>query len=84
MTENFNAQDLRDEEKYTVDSRLPVPDLYGDNDLPPVLATAARRKRSLADKDSRQVKIQQADHFFTGRETEMVEVVAAFLTDTLK
>ena len=64
--------------------KLPVLDLYGDNDLPPVLASAAQRKQSLADKDSRQVKIKQADHFFTGRETEMVDAVAAFLTDTLK
>lgn len=64
--------------------KLPVLDLYGDNDLPPVLASAAQRKQSLVDKDSRQVKIARADHFFTGRETEMVEAVAAFLSDTLK
>ncbi len=43
-----------------------------------------RFKQSLAGKASRQVKIERADHFFTGRETEMVEAVAAFLTDTLK
>lgn len=64
--------------------KLPVLDLYGDNDLPPVLASAAQRKRSLVDKNSRQVKIDRADHFFTGRETEMVDAVAAFLIDTLK
>lgn len=64
--------------------KLPVLDLFGDNDLPPVLASAAKRKQSLAGKYSRQVKIERADHFFTGRETEMVEAVAAFLTDTLK
>jgi pimeloyl-ACP methyl ester carboxylesterase len=64
--------------------KLPVLDLYGDNDLPPVLANAGKRKQSLAAKDSRQVMIARADHFFTGRETEMVAAVADFLKVTLK
>jgi alpha/beta superfamily hydrolase len=64
--------------------KLPILDLYGDNDLPPVLANAARRKQSFAAADSRQVKIGRADHFFTGREGEMVETVADFLNATLK
>src|SRR5512139_1937319 len=64
--------------------KRPVLDLYGANDLPPVRANAAKRKQSLADKGSRQVVIDHADHFFTGRESAMVEAVAAFLTDTLK
>jgi pimeloyl-ACP methyl ester carboxylesterase len=64
--------------------KLPVLDLYGDNDLPPVLANAAQRKRSLTAGDSRQVMIARADHFFTGREAEMVAAVADFLNATLK
>src|SRR5512143_2651422 len=64
--------------------KLPVLDLYGDNDLPPVLARAAQRKRSLAAKGSRQVVISHADHFYTGRESEMVAAVADFLNATLK
>jgi pimeloyl-ACP methyl ester carboxylesterase len=64
--------------------KLPVLDLYGDNDLPPVLANAAKRKQSLAAKGSKQVKIARADHFFTGREAEMVAAVAEFLDATLK
>src|SRR5512143_3670338 len=64
--------------------KLPILDLYGDNDLPPVLAGAAKRKHSLATKDSRQVKIAHADHFFTGHEGEMVAAVADFLNATLK
>ncbi len=64
--------------------KLPVLDLYGDNDLPPVLANAGKRKQSLADKGSRQVMIARADHFFTGREAEMVAAVADFLNATLK
>jgi alpha/beta superfamily hydrolase len=64
--------------------KRPILDLYGANDLPPVLANAGKRKQSLADKDSRQVVIARADHFFTGHEGEMVEAVADFLNATLK
>ena len=64
--------------------KLPILDLYGDNDLPQVLANAGKRKQSLAAKDSRQVMIARADHFFTGRESEMVAAVADFLNATLK
>jgi pimeloyl-ACP methyl ester carboxylesterase len=64
--------------------KLPILDLYGDNDLPPVLANAGKRKQSLADKHSKQVKLERADHFFTGREADMVAAVADFLNATLK
>ena len=64
--------------------KRPVLDLYGDNDLPQVLANAGKRKQSLAAKDSRQVMIARADHFFTGHESEMVAAVADFLNATLK
>jgi pimeloyl-ACP methyl ester carboxylesterase len=64
--------------------KLPILDLYGDNDLPQVLANAGKRKQSLAAKGSRQVMIARADHFFTGHEGEMVEAVADFLNATLK
>jgi len=64
--------------------KLPILDLYGDNDLPPVLANAVKRKQSLAAKDSRQVMVARADHFFSGHEGEMVEAVADFLKAPLK
>jgi hypothetical protein len=64
--------------------KLPILDLYGDNDLPPVLANAGKRKQSLAARDSKQMMIARADHFFTGREAEMVAAVADFLNTTLK
>ncbi|MBU1264672.1 MAG: alpha/beta hydrolase family protein [Gammaproteobacteria bacterium] len=64
--------------------KLPILDLYGDNDLPQVLANAGKRKQSLAAKGSRQVTIARADHFFTGHESEMVAAVADFLNATLK
>ncbi|MBZ0068167.1 MAG: alpha/beta hydrolase family protein [Thiobacillus sp.] len=64
--------------------KLPVLDLYGENDLPPVLTNADKRKQSLAAKNSKQRMIAHADHFFSGRESEMVEAVADFLNATLK
>lgn len=64
--------------------KLPVLDMYGDNDLPPVLAGAIARKQSLSAPGSRQLKIGRADHFYTGRESEMVAAVADFLDATLK
>jgi pimeloyl-ACP methyl ester carboxylesterase len=64
--------------------QLPILDLYGDNDLPPVLANAATRRRSLANPASRQLVVAGADHFYTGHEGEMVAAVAAFLDATLK
>jgi pimeloyl-ACP methyl ester carboxylesterase len=64
--------------------KLPILDLYGENDLPPVLAKAAARKQSLVNTDSKQVVVAKTDHFFTGHEGEMVDTVAAFLNETLK
>lgn len=62
----------------------PILDLYGENDLPPVLENAAKRKKSLAANQSTQKVIARTDHFFTGHEGEMVEAVTAFLNETLK
>lgn len=64
--------------------KLPILDMYGDNDLPPVLGGAANRKHSLAAGNSRQVVIPHADHFYTAHEGKMVDTVATFLNDTLK
>ncbi len=64
--------------------KLPILDLYGENDLPPVLGNAATRKGSLANPSSRQVVVAYTDHFFTGHEGDMVAAVADFLKTTLK
>lgn len=64
--------------------KLPILDLYGDNDLPLVLANAATRKQTLAAGASKQVVIARADHFYSGHEAEMVAAVADFLNATLK
>jgi triacylglycerol esterase/lipase EstA (alpha/beta hydrolase family) len=53
--------------------KAPVFDLSGQNDLPHVLASTAKRKASLAN----------ADHFFAGQEEAMVTAVKGFL-DGLK
>lgn len=67
-----------------VGTKLPVLDLYGDNDLPAVLDNAKKRKGSLKAAGSKQVVIPHTDHFYTGHEAEMVAAVAAFLNETLK
>lgn len=63
--------------------KVPVLDLLGANDLPAVVAGAAGRKTSLADNPrSRQVVVPAADHFFAGREADMVRTVREFLDAT--
>jgi len=64
--------------------KLPILDLYGENDLPAVLKNAEMRKASLTNPAANQSVIAHADHFYTGHEHEMVEAVANFLRSTLK
>lgn len=60
--------------------KLPVLDLYGENDFPEVLANAAKRKQALAGKPGAQQKmIPGADHFYTGFDTELVKAVTDYL-----
>jgi len=54
--------------------RMPVLDVYGENDLPAVLAGAAARGAVV-----RQVVIPKADHFYTGHERELAEAVRGFI-----
>ena len=63
--------------------KIPVLDLYGANDEPQVLAGALKRKLSLKNATSKQIVIPDANHFFSGREEEMVQAVKNFL-DSLK
>jgi pimeloyl-ACP methyl ester carboxylesterase len=64
--------------------KLPVLDLYGENDLPGVLTNTQKRKKSLVQAGSKQAKVDRADHFFGGHEAKMVSEVADFLDATLK
>jgi alpha/beta superfamily hydrolase len=60
--------------------RFPMLDVYGQNDLPAVRASAAERRRQLdPTKGSRQVEIEQTDHFYAGQEKALVTVIDQFL-----
>jgi len=65
--------------------KLPVLDLYGENDSPQVLANVAARKKALAGKPgSRQQMMPGADHFYTGLDNELVRAVTDYLSAHLK
>ena len=60
--------------------KVPVLDLYAENDLPMVLAGTKKRAASLRHKvGSKQMRIAQTDHFYDHHETEMVKAVKDFL-----
>lgn len=64
--------------------KMPVFDLYGQNDLPQVLNSAKQRGASLKGKNkSRQHAVPGADHFFTGRDAELMKSVQDYLDNTL-
>jgi pimeloyl-ACP methyl ester carboxylesterase len=60
--------------------KLPVLDLYGENDLPAVLKGAKRRAASIANlKRSQQIMAPRADHFFNNQQADLVRYVRDFL-----
>ena len=61
---------------------MPILDVYGENDINPVLSAVGRRKFALKEGNgSKQVKIAGADHHYLGRENELVAVIDGFLRD---
>ncbi len=61
-------------------ARPPIFDLYGSADLPQVLAAAKEREGSLGHRPlSRQARIDGADHFFTGKEQNLLRAVDMYL-----
>jgi pimeloyl-ACP methyl ester carboxylesterase len=65
--------------------KVPVLDLYGQNDLPDVLNAAAARKASLQGKPgSEQVVAPHADHFFTDKDALLVDSVTRYLNQQFK
>ena len=59
---------------------LPVRDLYGENDLEGILASAnARAKAATKNKSYGQKKVPGADHFFNDQESQLLEVVTNWL-----
>lgn len=63
---------------------IPILDLYGENDLPPVLQGAGKRAESLEGATgSAQIVASGADHFFTDRDEELVKIVKDYLGKAL-
>lgn len=61
---------------------MPVLDLYGSEDLPAVRDTAPDRVKIAGDAGNahyQQLQVDGANHFFNGRDDELVEVVAGWL-----
>lgn len=64
--------------------KFPVLDLYGENDLPQVLQSAKQRAKGLGgSKKSAQVVAPKADHFFEGRDEQLVGLVKDYLDKSL-
>ena len=60
--------------------KLPVLDIYGENDHENVIKTAPdRRKAAAANPGFQQLKVPGADHFFDGEETPLLAEVARWL-----
>jgi pimeloyl-ACP methyl ester carboxylesterase len=64
--------------------KFPVLDLYGENDLPQVLKAAKTRAKGLpANTKSSQVMVPKADHFFEGKDAQLLELVRTYLDKSL-
>lgn len=60
--------------------KIPVLDLFGSDDLEPVLRSKASRARAAAANPGyRQVEVPGADHFFNDKEAVLLDTVAAWL-----
>ena len=64
---------------------IPVLDIYGRNDFPEVVNRAHDRRNAVSGQDKRyyeQRVIDGADHYFTEREQQLIDVVEAWLDTT--
>jgi hypothetical protein len=70
----------------TRDYRLPVLDLYGEQDIPVSVSAAGRRASVLriVGQGSRQLMVEAADAQWRGRESQAAQAIDAFIRDTLK
>ena len=60
--------------------QLPVLDIYGERDLPPVLQNADARAAILAKlKGSAQIEVAGSDHYFNGSEKTLIQHIRLFL-----
>jgi pimeloyl-ACP methyl ester carboxylesterase len=66
------------------DIKLPVLDLYGENDSPGVLENAVQRAASIKHrKGSQQIRVPKADHFFNNHHSDLVKYVKGFLDQSM-
>ena len=68
--------------KHLDDLGMPALDLYGELDQPEVVGSAPQRKRSgSVSKKYRQQMVAGADHFFTGKEDELLEIISQWIKE---
>lgn len=70
--------------KYLEKIKLPLLDIYGSQDLLPVLNTVKQRKQALrkaGNQNFRQVSVLGANHFFNGLDAELVRRVKSWLSN---
>lgn len=64
--------------------KVPIFDLYGQKDNPPVRKNAKKRADSMKGKAaSKQTRAPNADHFFTGQDDALVKYVKEYLDKTM-
>ena len=78
-TFNSDNDDAQDSTKWMRRIKLPMLDLQGSEDLDTVLKHAASRLEILSDAPSAQVTVEGANHFFDGKEEELVGAVNDWL-----
>ena len=62
--------------------RVPLMDVFGESDLPSVLRADWRRRLSVDSiPGSRQVRIAGADHFYAGREKQLLAAIDIFIRE---
>jgi len=70
-----------DDEDFFGKIKLPIFDVFGENDLPAVLASAPDRlKATEANKAYKQINVKDADHFFDDQDDDLIAVVTEALT----
>ena len=64
--------------------KLPVLDIYGEQDYPAVVQNASKRQSTIRNTDKRsiQVTIPAADHFFNGKEADVAQQILSWLKST--
>jgi pimeloyl-ACP methyl ester carboxylesterase len=63
---------------------IPVLDVYGDNDLENIIATTKDRAaaaKKAGNKSFTQIKVTGSNHFFDGKEDNLISIVAKWLND---